>query len=450
MAERGVEKARSCVAERIYPQDIERAAQSLRAGGLVAFPTETVYGLGANAMDEVAVRKIFEYKGRPLTDPLIVHVVSMEAALDLVMLDEKEKEIFVMLGTKFWPGPLTLIAKARPELPLCISAGTGFVGIRWPALPLAQQLLAAAAVPIAAPSANRFSHVSPTSADHVLADLGHSPIMVLDGGADNLCEVGIESTVAKLEYDRQKIVLFRRGGVPQCALVQALESSDCGEGISVEVVQKMVDHSKKERDEAAKGGQESEKKGQNGSDEAVGECAPGQLITHYSPDITSFLMTASQQQIEALAARLKQADQAEEGAPADVQLLRDAFSETVIVDFAGTLDPLRSHAIAYRDLSASGSMAEATQSLFASLRWAEEVGGATRVLISDFSETLDDGTDAVFDRAFRACSGKRVRVVANGSGGDGLALAFFDRAGGAVAHQATCGLAEGVFQVKLS
>jgi tRNA threonylcarbamoyl adenosine modification protein (Sua5/YciO/YrdC/YwlC family) len=440
------------VAELIHhPQDIEKAAESLRGGGLVAFPTETVYGLGANALDEVAVRKIFEYKGRPLTDPLIVHVVSMEGALDLVELDEKEKDIFMMLGKRFWPGPLTLIAKAKPELPLCISAGTGFVGIRWPALPLAQELLAAAGVPVAAPSANRFSHVSPTSAEHVLADLGHTPIMVMDAGErgqDHLCEVGIESTVAKLEYDRQKLVLFRRGGVPERALADALQSSDCGKAISVEVVQKMVGHSEKsaETDGAVeeKGGQEEE----------TGECAPGQLITHYSPDITSFLMTASAADVEALSARLAQAG-AEGAAPADALALKAAIRETVIVDFAGALSSVSSHAIAYRDLSVSGSMAEAAKSLFACLRWAEEVSGAMRVLIVDFSETADDGTDAVFDRAFRACSGKRARVVADqaadadgGTGGEcgGITLAFFDREGGAVAHQASSGLSEGVFR----
>ena len=149
--------------------------------------------------------------------------------------------MFEMLGRKFWPGPLTLIVKAKPVLPLVITAGTGFVGIRWPALPLAQQLLDAAGVPVAAPSANRFSHVSPTSASHVLADLGQHPIMVMAGSVDEpaskstaedgeangedteVCAVGIESTVAKIQFGEvedqpDKLIVYRRGGVAETDL----------------------------------------------------------------------------------------------------------------------------------------------------------------------------------------------------------------------------------------
>ncbi|CAN0333530.1 unnamed protein product, partial [Discosporangium mesarthrocarpum] len=160
---------------------IQEAAERLRHGGLVAFPTETVYGLGADARDEAAVRRIFSVKGRPLTDPLIVHVPTLEAALDLLYLDGEGLQVFRKLAEQFWPGALTLIGRAKDSLPSCVTAETGFVGVRCPSHPLAQQLLEVSGVPIAAPSANRFGHVSPTTAQHVLSDLGTADIGVLDG-----------------------------------------------------------------------------------------------------------------------------------------------------------------------------------------------------------------------------------------------------------------------------
>jgi tRNA threonylcarbamoyl adenosine modification protein (Sua5/YciO/YrdC/YwlC family) len=143
---------------------LRTAGEMLRAGKLVAFPTETVYGLGANALDEEAVLDIFRVKGRPLTDPLIVHIPTPDAAAALFETDDETAAVVAILAAAFWPGPLTLVARAASSLPLCVSAGTGFVGVRCPDHAVARALLAEAAVPVAAPSANRFGHVSPTSA----------------------------------------------------------------------------------------------------------------------------------------------------------------------------------------------------------------------------------------------------------------------------------------------
>ena len=249
-----------------YAASVEEAASALVAGQLVAFPTETVYGLGAHAFDTAAVCRIFEVKGRPRTDPIICHVPTLEAAERLVRLQPDGLALLRLLSAQFWPGPLTIVAPACAELPEEITSGTGFVGVRCvcgPAPPtsdhtrgprrlrardrtcyslaraalatsvqpshkLALELLKAAGVPVAAPSANRFGHVSPTlrardgqadlrpisararadlawpwaqvsptRAEHVMADLGAHDIWVLRGQpGEACCEVGIESTVS--------------------------------------------------------------------------------------------------------------------------------------------------------------------------------------------------------------------------------------------------------------
>jgi L-threonylcarbamoyladenylate synthase len=171
--------------------DIARAARVLREGGLVAFPTETVYGLGANALDARAVRRIFELKGRPATSPLIVHVDSAEMAREVVSVWPEEAE---RLASRYWPGPLTLVLPKRVLIPDEVTAGLPTVGVRVPAHPLALELIRAAGLPLAAPSANRFTQLSPTTAEHVRAAFGPE-LLVLDGGPTT---VGIESTVVSL------------------------------------------------------------------------------------------------------------------------------------------------------------------------------------------------------------------------------------------------------------
>jgi L-threonylcarbamoyladenylate synthase len=216
----------------IGPAEIEHAARLLRAGRLVAFPTETVYGLGANALDAEAVARIYVVKGRPATSPLIVHVASVEMAKSLVNVWPEPAD---RLAQKFWPGPLTLVlptsqgrtdvpsansgqALVRPAerssagsswtIPLIVTAGLPTVGLRMPAHPIALALIQAAGVPLAAPSANRFTQLSPTTADHVRRSLGSDVDYILDGGP---CHVGIESTVLSLAGPQP--ILLRPGGL---------------------------------------------------------------------------------------------------------------------------------------------------------------------------------------------------------------------------------------------
>src|SRR5271166_3780186 len=174
---------------------ITEAGRVLRAGGLVAFPTETVYGLGADAGRGRAVAHIFEAKGRPRFNPLIVHVADLEAALGLAAFCEEALE----LARLFWPGPLSLVLplSAHPRFPISelVTAGLGSVAIRVPAHPVARKLLIAAALPIAAPSANKSGRMSPTQAEHVEADFGREVDMILNGGPS---DAGLESTIVTL------------------------------------------------------------------------------------------------------------------------------------------------------------------------------------------------------------------------------------------------------------
>ncbi len=189
------------------------AAAVLQRGGLVAFPTETVYGLGADAFDSRAVARLFEVKARPAFDPLIVHLAEA-ASLDWVAVTDDPRA--TDLAARFWPGPLTLVLKRRPELPDIVTAGLDTVGVRVPAHPAARALIAAAGTPLAAPSANPFGYVSPTTAAHVAELLGDAVDLVLDGGP---CRVGLESTILSLAGTP---VILRPGGLPRELLEEAL------------------------------------------------------------------------------------------------------------------------------------------------------------------------------------------------------------------------------------
>lgn len=181
-------------------EQIEEAAQRIQRGELVAFPTETVYGLGANALNAEAVARIFAAKGRPATNPVIVHVIDLQAAKALVA---DWPEVADRLSAAFWPGPLTLVLPRLPIVPPIVTAGGETVAIRVPAHPVALRLLSAAGLPIAAPSANRSSEISPTRAEHVRWSLGHRVETILDGGPTT---GGIESTVLSLVGSQPRLL----------------------------------------------------------------------------------------------------------------------------------------------------------------------------------------------------------------------------------------------------
>jgi L-threonylcarbamoyladenylate synthase len=230
------------------PAAIARAAGCLRDGGLVAFPTETVYGLGVHALDRAAVRRLFEAKQRPSTDPLIVHVDSVE---QLAALASKVPESARALGSRFWPGPLTLVLLRSPAVPDEVAAGLDTVAVRVPSHPVARALIRAAAVPIAAPSANLFSRPSATQASHVIEDLDGRIDLIVDAGP---APIGVESTV--LDLSRETPTILRPGAVTIDMLREVLPRVDV---------------------------RESSRSRGTGTSAAVAMPSPGMLEKHYSP-----------------------------------------------------------------------------------------------------------------------------------------------------------------------
>src|SRR6266566_5503385 len=235
---------------------IERAAALIRRGEVVVFPTETVYGLGADALQTRAVEGIFAAKGRPFSDPLIVHIAGEDALKDLTSAIPAQVK---QLTRAFWPGPLTLILPRSRLVPKLVTAGLETVAVRMPGHPVALALIRAAGSPIAAPSANRFMHVSPTTAQHALADLDGRVPLILDGGP---CAVGVESTV--LDLCATVPTILRPGGISLEALRTVLPDVQ-------PPMQRHVKH----------------------ADEEEAQKAPGQLLTHYAPAIPLLLFDGS-------------------------------------------------------------------------------------------------------------------------------------------------------------
>lgn len=195
-------------------ENVQKAARLLRQGGLVAFPTETVYGLGADASNPAALKKIFAAKGRPADHPLIVHIADMS---DLKNWVAEVPRAAWLLAEKFWPGPLTMVLRRASHVSDLISGGQDSIGLRVPSHPVAQNLLKAFGGGIAAPSANKFGRLSPTAAEHVRQELGDAVDMVLDGGD---CEVGIESTIVDLT--REAPAILRPGRISAQQIGDAL------------------------------------------------------------------------------------------------------------------------------------------------------------------------------------------------------------------------------------
>jgi L-threonylcarbamoyladenylate synthase len=203
---------------RIYPptlSNLRQLAGVLQRGGLVAIPTETVYGLAANALDAKACRAIFRAKGRPANDPLIVHVLDLAHAEELAVFNAEARKV----ARRFWPGPLTIVLPKKSCVPDIVTSGGPTVALRAPAHPLARKLLSLAQVPLAAPSANPFSYISPTSAAHVQQGLGSRIGHILDGGN---CAVGVESTVLDLTHPARPRIL-RPGAITAVQLEKALK-----------------------------------------------------------------------------------------------------------------------------------------------------------------------------------------------------------------------------------
>src|SRR4051812_13377596 len=230
-----------------------RAVQILRTGGLVAFPTETVYGLGADATNAAAVERIFHVKGRPLTNPLICHVADEDVARRYVANWPRNAQALV---ERFWPGPLTVVLPKTDAIAANVTAGLGTVGLRAPDHLLTLEMLRAFDTPVAGPSANRSTHVSPTTAQHVRDEFGDAIDLILDGGP---YAVGIESTVLDLSTERPRIL--RPGGVSRSAIEEVIGAVEVAQNLVTEVTAPSV--------------------------------APGQHAKHYAPRTPAFRFTGT-------------------------------------------------------------------------------------------------------------------------------------------------------------
>lgn len=241
-------------------ENIEHVASLLNNGEVVGMPTETVYGLAANAYDENAVEKIFKAKGRPQDNPLIVHIHSLDMLKDLVA---EVPAIAYQLADKFWPGPLTMIFQKSENVPLAVTAGLSTVAVRFPSNKVANALIKKAGIPLAAPSANLSGSPSPTTANHVYNDLDGRIPAILDGGA---CEFGLESTVILLHKD--KVTLLRPGSVTIEMLRSVVPQVEVADGVLHEVAE----------------------------DEEV--ASPGMKHTHYSPRANVCIIDSDFQRFE--------------------------------------------------------------------------------------------------------------------------------------------------------
>lgn len=338
------------------PSIIERAAALLRGGEVVVFPTETVYGLGAGAFQPAALERIFVAKGRPFSDPLIVHIAEEDA---LKLLTSGIPERAKRLAKAFWPGPLTLILPRGPRVPLLVTSGLDTVAIRMPRHPVALALIRALGSPIAAPSANRFMHVSPTTAQHALADLDGRVPLILDGGA---CEVGVESTI--LDLCAEVPTILRPGGVSLEALRTVLPE------VRLAQPRQVGDESKEA--------------------EAAAQKAPGQLPTHYAPAIPLLLFDGTPG-----AMRRAMLDEAKR---------RLAQGERVGVLVADEDMPvLQDSGALVRTLGNAADPAQVATALFAGLRALEEAQVQV-ILCRNFD---DKGLGlAIRDRLLKAAGGK--------------------------------------------
>ena len=347
--------------DRPDPAAIEEASAALKAGKLVVFPTETVYGLGAHALDAAAVQKIFDAKERPANDPLIVHIAHIgqvnQCAIGMPAAARK-------LGLSFWAGPLTLVLKKKPAVPDLVTAGLDSVALRVPSHRVARALMEMAGVPVAAPSANRFSRPSPTTAAHVLEDLDGRVDLILDAGPT---DIGLESTIVDFTSDPPMI---RRPG-----------------GITFEQVHSLVP--------------EVVFATQQGSDDQP-QVAPGQLTRHYAPNAELTLYEGAEQAVrERVAADLRSITASGDrvGILAPEEDLKALAPEIAARAASGRIEsiPYGSRS----DLERSG------RELYASIR-ALDATGVTRILAIGVGS--DGIARAIHDRLMRAADG-RIRTI---------------------------------------
>jgi tRNA threonylcarbamoyl adenosine modification protein (Sua5/YciO/YrdC/YwlC family) len=369
-------------------ENIKMCAELIKKGEVVGMPTETVYGLAANAFNMTAVKKIFEYKGRPLSDPLIVHVTSVEMAKSLINIDNDTLNIFTSLAHKYWPGPLTIVLKANFDvISRTLTANTDYIGIRYPNNEIAKKLIDYSGVPLAAPSANKFCHVSPVNPEHVLEDFKEFPVTILNGGVCNFC---IESTVIKIIHEENKklIQILRTGAISKSELETFAKENNFNE-YKIEFANRKIIEISSEIN--------LDKELESNDNSSIE--APGQFIKHYSPQLTTYILNE------------------DDRIDSDYTITSiEEFNKSVIIDYNSIIKNKYNNIIIdnkYKDLSPEGNEEEVMKNLYDYLRIAEKVENADRIILCDLDKHMHSTNlhkNTLVDRIIKAAAFKKIDI----------------------------------------
>ena len=379
------------VLSRLYDpteENIPDCSEYIKKGGIVGMPTETVYGLAANAFDVDACFKIFEYKGRPLTDPLIVHVSSIEMAKKIIIINKEIEKLFNLLTKKFWPGPLTIVLPANLNLlSTKILAGKDTVGIRFPEHPIAHKLIEYSGVPIAAPSANKFCHISPVNPYHVFEDFKEFPVKILNGGVSNFC---MESTVMKICPEDKKILVFRLGAVSPDQIKEVLEKNDEFKDYKIECLAKKIKVSTEELKKIQK------EKGEDNS-VTINQSAPGQFLKHYSPKLETYLYSGDD--IKDYLAEIELND----------KMVFIDYKEIMKKKYLGKKGICEKN---FLELSKEGDANIAMKNFYNYLHEAEKIPNMKYIVIIDLEKYMEENSHklTLLDRMWKAASFKKAKL----------------------------------------
>lgn len=366
-------------------ENIKKCAEYILQGGIVGMPTETVYGLAASAFNVKACEKIFEYKGRPLSDPLIVHVSSMEMAEKIIEINKETLELFKILSNKFWPGPLTIVLKANLELiDKKLIAGGDSVGIRFPIHEIARKFINECGVPIAAPSANKFCHISPVNPFHVYEDFKEFPVKIINGGVCNFC---MESTVIKITTE--KIIVFRMGAVSPDDIKKTLSTFDKYKNFPIECLAKKIDVSKQIIQQMCRG--------EHDNSTTINQEAPGQFLKHYSPKLETFLYSGDDR-----------SDYIKEINLSDKIIFID-YMQIMYKKYFSVIKNEEN----FLELSKHGSSVEVMKNFYDFLHKAELIPNKTTIIICDLEKYMEENEHklTLLDRMWKAASFKKIKII---------------------------------------
>jgi tRNA threonylcarbamoyl adenosine modification protein (Sua5/YciO/YrdC/YwlC family) len=346
---------------------LRQCKRQIASGGLVAFPTETVYGLGADGLNPDAVNRIFEWKGRPNNNPIILHFSQMSQLLKITNLTQLELDAMQLIAKECWPGPLTLVLRASDIVPKEVTAGKSFVGVRMPNDSVALALINECSCLIAAPSANISGHCSPYTPQHVANDFHNRNLVILDDSENRFSRCGIESSVIKLEENvpgSLKVTVLRTGLVGGNRIKRILEAHNVTFDLEYYV--------------------------RLGNDETAMDC-PGQLFRHYAPTIPAYI----------------------ENSDAHHTIDPTDLYNYVIIGANGSLNEFNDKCLIYYDLGAS--IVDVAKNIYSVLRLAEKVSGAKGIIISvknleEFADQDSDLDKAITDKLLRCSEGCITRI----------------------------------------